>query len=167
MTLQQKLVNALEAAGDWTDEAELIGSHDNTCMSSTTKNDVSGEFSFAFTTPTGTIDGIMVAITRSYGDTDDYITVELYDATSTWRAKNVSIDPGGPRSCADGIAGSVGGGTDKWGGTWTAAHIKSTDFRMRVTAKATGGSGDQWYCDNAIVSVWYTEAAATKVMVID
>ena len=93
--------------------------------------------------------------------------MELYDSTSTWRGPGAFTSPYAAHTCADGTTRDVGAVDYLWGGTFTAAHIKSSNFRVRITAKASGGSGALWHVDEISVRVYYTEAPATRMMVID
>ena len=48
MADEQEYAATVEVAGAWTDESNAIGIRDDSCMSTITKNAVSGEFSFNF-----------------------------------------------------------------------------------------------------------------------
>lgn len=159
-------VTTLEAAGDWFSESDFRGASDENCMEESSSNSYSGEFSMSFSSVEGTIDGIEVVINYRVGDSNDYVQVDLLDSTSTW----VSLDaatPGSGQACSQATDQTVGGSGNLWGGTWTAAWIKSSSFRIRVRAKASGKSGADWVADNATITVYYTEAGAEDLMVID
>jgi len=61
----------------------------------------------------------------------------------------------------------LGAVDDLWGGTWTGTHIKSSNFRIRITAKATGGSGGYWSVDYCTVTVTYTAGITTYTKTYD
>lgn len=164
MADETRNATTLQAAGAWAIEANFIGAHDGSCMAATVKDALSGEFSFNFSTLSGTINGIEVTLHHAVGDTNDFATVELKDSTSTWRLQTVAVI-GSAGTCATAVDKTVGGATNLWGGTWTATHIKSTNFRIRVTANAAGKSGGAWNADHCTCKVYYTEAGAESIIV--
>lgn len=158
--------DTLETAGDWTNEAGFLGADDDDCATVAAKNEVSGEMSYGFTAVTGTIDGLLVSL-RGYvagPSPNDVFLVELYDSTSTWVGRTTTSP--GTNSCASPGTVNPGGSTDLWGGTWTAAHIKSDNFRIRITSKAVGASGTIWGIDTLRTYVWYS-AVTESIIVID
>ncbi len=165
MASEAEVANTHETTGEWSTETALLGGHDSSCMSTVSSNDVSGEYSFNFTDVTGTIDGIEVLIHGICGDTNDFFRISLIDSTSTWVYKETTA-PGSGSACTDAVDRTVGGAADLWGGTWTAAWITSTSFRLKVTARASGKSGSLWYADHVTVTVHYTEAAPVTEEVI-
>lgn len=158
-------VTTLQAAGSWTGEANFTGTHDGNCMTETLDGQNSGEFSFNFSSVTGTIDGIEVMVHCIAGDTDDDIVVGLYDTTSTWRTQTIA-NPGAGSTCADCVDKTLGGSADTWSGTWTAAHITSTAFRIRLSSLKAAKSGGYWAADHATCKVYYTETAPTTTQSI-
>ena len=151
----------LEAAGAWTSEANFTGAHDGSCMTATATV-VSGEFSFNFSSVDGTINGIELLIHRAWAG-NDYAIVELYDSTSTWRAKTSVTNAAS--GCANATDETHGTPTDLWAGTWTAAHIKSSAFRIRVTSEVQGKSDASWSADHCTCTVYYTAVSAESVIV--
>lgn len=156
-------ITTLEVAGEWTNESGITGPHDSLCMVTIAANDVSGELSFNFSSVDGTINGIEIMLHYAVGDADDFVHVELYDSTSTWRLKIVAWPAQGV--CTGSIDRTVGASDDLWGGIWTAAHIKSSSFRIRVTSKATGKAGGTWSCDYGTCKVYYTEAGGEQAVI--
>lgn len=163
MADETRNATTLQAAGGWTSESNFTGAHDGACMGATAKDALSGEFSFNFSVIAGTINGIEVMIHHAVGDTNDWINVELKDSTSTWRLLSVAVI-GSAGTCATAVDRTVGGPTNLWGGTWSDTHIKSTNFRIRVTAMASGKSGGAWNADYCTVKVYYTAGAIDKDM---
>lgn len=166
MTLENLFPDTLETAGAWTNEAGFLGGIDADCATVTGKNEVSGEMSYGFSAVDGTIDGLLVSL-RGYvagPSPNDVFLVELYDATSTWVGKTTTSP--GTNSCATPGTTNPGGATDLWGGTWTAAHIKSDNFRIRIESKAVGASGTLWGIDTLATYVWYS-AVTESIIVID
>lgn len=153
---------AQQTYGYWVNEDGFIGGHNDACMFAEAKNNVSGEFSFNFSAlPEGaTIVGIEVLLHCICGDANDYHKIELKDAGGTWRAKNTTAPGAG--TCVNCVDRTVGGATDLWDGTWTASHIKSTNFRIRVTAIASGAAGGYWGADYCQVTVYYTGGVIVK-----
>ena len=151
----------LEAAGAWTNEANFTGAHDGSCMTATAAV-VSGEFSFNFSSVEGTINGIELLIHRAWAG-NDIANVELYDSTSTWRLKASATNAAA--DCASATDETHGTPTDLWGGTWTAAHIKSSAFRIRVTSVVQGKSDAYWGADHCTCTVYYTAVSGESVIV--
>lgn len=165
MVDETRNATTLQAAGAWTSEANFTGAHDGSCMGASAKDQLSGEFSFNFSTLSGTINGIEVMLHYCVGDTDDFANVELYDSTSAWRLKILTTPGSGAPTCTSCTDQTAGGSTDLWGGTWTATHIKSSSFRIRITAIGSGKSGGAWAADYCTCKVYYTEAGAESVIV--
>lgn len=165
MADETRNATTLQAAGSWTSEANFTGAGDSSCMSASSDGIVSGEFSFNFSTLSGTINGIELTIHHAVGDDNDFVEVELYDSTSAWRLKTVAWSVNG--NCAAAVDRTVGGSTDTWGGTWSDTHIKSTSFRIRVTAQTAGKAGASWLADSCSCKVYYTETGAEEIMLID
>lgn len=158
MASESKNANVLEAAGAWSNEAEFLGAHDNVCMTASAAA-VSGEFSFDFSAVSGDIDGIEVLIHRAWNG-NDIANVELYDSTSTWRLKASATNAAA--DCASATDETLGTPTDLWGGTWTAAHISSSAFRIRLTSVTQGKSDGYWGADHCTVTVYYTAGVTEK-----
>jgi len=152
----------LEAAGLWSSEANFTGAHDSACMTAAAAASVSGEFSFNFSSVEGTINGIELLIHRAWNG-NDIANIELYDFTSTWRLK-VSVT-NAAADCVSATDETLGTPTDLWGGTWTAAHIKSSAFRIRVTSVVQGKSDAYWGADHCTCTVYYTAVGAEEVIV--
>lgn len=151
----------LEVAGAWSNEANFTGAHDGSCMTAVAAA-VSGEFSFNFSSVSGTINGIELLIHRAWNG-NDYATVELYDSTSTWLAKTSVTNAAS--GCAAATDETLGTPTDLWGGTWSDTHIKSSSFRIRVTSVVSGKNDASWAADHCTCKVYYTEAGAEEVIV--
>lgn len=164
MADETRNATTLQAAGAWVAESNFTGAHDGSCMGATVKDQLSGEFSFNFSVVSGTVNGIEVMLHHAVGDTNDWADVELRDGTGAWRLQAVAVI-GSAGTCATAVDRTVGGATNLWGGAWTAAHVKSTAFRIRVTAKASGKSGGAWNADYCTCKVYYTEAGAESVIV--
>jgi hypothetical protein len=157
-------INAAETAGDWTDEANLVGAGDSSCSYTTTGGNTSGEYSFDFSSVTGTINGISLMV-HGHGQEADDLVIELIDSTSTWRSKTTAVYGSNNVNCANAQDATVGGAADTWGGTWTAAWITSTSFRVRVSFEAAPG-GSWIAADYIEVTVYYTAAAAGVIQPI-
>jgi len=143
-----------QTVGDWANEINFLGAHSGTCMRATAKNKVSGEFSFSFSIPIdATIDGI--EILYHCADDDDAHTIELNDGVAWW---GQATTKDGSRTACNCVDKTLGGAVDLWGGTWTPAHINSTDFRIRVTSTQAGKAGAEWEGDYCEVTIYYTEA---------
>lgn len=164
MASESQNAATLEAAGAWSSEAEFIGTDDDLCMTTGSTTTISGEFSFNFASVEGTINGIEVTVHWAGGDSNDYAWVDLYDTTSTWCRMTLSSH-GAALVCATAQSTLVGGPTNLWTGTFTAAHIKSSAFRIRVESKAQGKSGAAWAADWCQVTVYYTAVGAEEVIV--
>ena len=161
MASEASSATTLEAAGAWTSESSFTGAHDGACMTATAAA-VSGEFSFNFSSVSGTINGIEILIHRAWNG-NDYATVELYDSTSTWLAKTSATNAAS--GCAAATDETLGTPTDLWGGTWSDTHIKSSLFRIRVTSVVSGKSDAYWGADHCTCTVYYTAVSAEEVIV--
>lgn len=109
---------------------------------------------FGFSIPTGaTIDGIEVAVEgeRTAGRTFD-ISLSS-DNGSTWSPTVQTVAFSSTESTI-----VVGGPTDTWGRSWTAAEINDT-FEFQVLVDAAGGGGNI-NLDQLQVKVYYTENTA-------
>lgn len=161
MASETKNATTLEVAGAWATESNFTGAHDGACMTSSVGL-YSGEFSFDFSAVSGTINGIEVLIHRAWNGNDN-ADIELYDSTSTWKVKLSATNAAdGCAACTDETLGTP---TDLWGGTWTAAHIKSSSFRIRVNGLVQGKSDVSWAADHCTVTVYYTAVSAEEVIV--
>jgi len=133
------------------------------CIAADKSGDVSGEYEQGhFSIPIGsTIDGIRVENLHFVAaDNNDYIDVEIRDATGTWRSYDSGNQyAGGATGCPACLDEGPfpSGTTELWGGTWTAEHINSgPDFRIRITARAQSKSGGFWRVDYALIRVYFT-----------
>lgn len=165
MSDETRNATTLEAAGAWTNESNFTGAHDSSCMTATAKDVLSGEFSFNFSSVSGTINGIEVMLHHCVGDANDFAHIELYDSTSAWRLKTLTTPGSGAPTCTSCTDQTAGGAADTWGGTWSDTHIKSSSFRIRVTPKASGKASGAWAADYCTCKVYYTEAGGEQVII--
>jgi len=113
---------------------------------------------FGFSIPSGTINGITVAIERKrIKETTDF-AVRLVKAGvigSTDRS-TATIYTGSD------VSENHGGVADLWGTTWTPSEINSSTFGVAYSAVDTEGSGSSTLsCDVITVTITYTEGGTT------
>jgi hypothetical protein len=120
---------------------------------------------FVFAIPTGSvIDGIVIEIERS----DNGGSGNIKD-------NSVKIIKGGTILGTDKASGlnwpssdaykTYGNATDLWGTTWTDADINSSNFGVSISAKRTGGSGNnQARIDHIRITVYYTVTLPVELL---
>jgi len=145
-----------------------ITTNDGTYATTSFSGEVGGSISrylratnFGFSVPTGsTIDGILVEI-----------EAKTSSSTRTWG--NVRIVKGAVISSTTkaGASGAVtttdtfssiptsGASTDKWGETWTAADINSSDFGVVASMSSRGLTVS---VDTIRITVYYTEGSVSN-----
>jgi hypothetical protein len=127
---------------------------------------------FGFTIPTNaTIDGIQVDIKRRREDVDGTPTVFAKDS-SLIIVKDDVIKTTDLKSSEDyplvGTYKSYGGGTEKWGETWTPSDINSSTFGVALSVIKTGKNGlgamSTPAVDNIRMTVYYTEGGSSGTL---
>lgn len=120
---------------------------------------------FGFTIPVGaTIDGIVVDIERSdnggSGNIKDNIVKIIKAGTITGTDKSAGAN--WPSSDATKTYGTA---TDLWGTTWTVANINASTFGVAISAKRTGGGGNnRARIDNIQITVYYTVTLPVELL---
>ncbi len=103
-----------------------------------------------------TVNGIAVRLDWRLDSTTgtNSMGVELsWDGGTTWTAaKNNTTESKTMHT------DTLGGSTDTWGHTWTAAQLGDANFRVRLTSNSTSSSRD-FYLDWAAVQVYYTSGS--------
>jgi len=162
MASQKRSVNNL-VAHQWTNPSNAF-TEDNLC----TYTNVDGEvntYNFInnpFSIPLGAIiDGIEVRTKRGGYDNDDYYMIKLKDKNGVIREKTGTAQIADGGVCSGCKHETLGSPTDLWGGTWTATHINSTNFRLLLYYLKTG-KANYFYVDHIEVTVYYTTATGWK-----
>lgn len=148
---QTRLVNNIISA-EWTNPANAFF-EDDLC----TYTKIDGADSYynfinnPFTIPDdATINGIR-AEWRWGGDGNDWFTLALKSASLVWtKAYGQPPDVG----CADAVLIGAGGPTNKWGATWTPAHINSGNFVCWFLYEKSGRA-NFIVIDYMELTVWY------------
>ncbi len=114
-------------------------------------------YNYGISIPTeSTINGIAVRLDWRLDSTSgtNSLGVELsWDGGTTWTAaKNNTTESTSMHT------NTLGGSTDTWGHTWTAAQLGDANFRVRITSNSTSSSRD-FYLDWAAVQVYYTSGS--------
>lgn len=147
---------------NWTDPANATGAHDGNCATSATslQTERYDFFGDLFTIPVGSIfDGIEVVVHRSTDD-DDLYQIDIQDSTPAWVTSPTAETAGPLSGCASAADETLGGAALDWGGTWTVAHVNSTDFQVRLT-QVKSAKQDITYVDYIYVTVHYSAGVVT------
>lgn len=150
-------------SSEWADPNNAF-SDDGNCTSTDSDGaaNVYNMIGTPFAIPSGaTIDGIEV-VTQRGGDGDDAYSIEVYDADSQWRLQSGTA--GSAANCSTAANETLGNSADTWSGTWTATHINSSSFQIRLTF-VKSKKANVFYVDHISVVVYYTSAADLSVKV--
>ena len=108
--------------------------------------------------PNATINGIATRLDWWLDSTSgsNSLGVQLsWDGGANWTSiKSITDEPTNSSN-----SDTLGGSTDNWGHTWTAADLSNVNFRVRLIANCTGSSScnsRHFYLDWVPVTVYYT-----------
>jgi hypothetical protein len=104
--------------------------------------------------PNATVTGISTRLDWWLDSTSgtNSLGVELsWDGGAHW----TSIKNNTSESTSSSHSDTLGGSTDNWGHTWTAANLSNANFRVRITSNSTYSSRD-FYLDWVPVTVYYS-----------
>jgi hypothetical protein len=138
----------------WTDASNATGTLDNSCATRSASGGTLDLGSFGFNIPPAAIiQGITVEVKFAANDLSAGVNVRLLKGSSSFGPKSIGAVTG-EDSCATSTFRSVGGPTDLWGTTWTAADINASNFGVRLSKTGTAGTS---YVDSVRITVEYQD----------
>lgn len=154
-----------EGGGAWTNNADAWDGDTSswdyastaTAATTTWGNVGSTRTNFAAIPSGATVQGILVEV-YAYGDADDYIDVELYQAGATAYTAAKSVTPGTGAGWK-----TLGGAADTWGVTWSVDNdIDVATMGCRITKRTSTKAGTM-YVGSVRMTVTYTSVTAISV----
>lgn len=151
------------SASGWSNEANAVGTADNSCATRTGTAGGSLDLTgFGFTIPDAAgIQGITVEVDMAATSPSEGVRVRLLkNGTPTTTFQDI---PGiaGQTDCSTSAFRTVGSPTDLWGETWTASDINSANFGVRLSKL---GSANTVYVDAVRITVAYQDVMTVAVI---
>ncbi|MCS7197141.1 MAG: hypothetical protein NZ930_00380 [Candidatus Bipolaricaulota bacterium] len=151
------------AATGWSNASAAVGTPDNTCAERTGAGGGSLDLTgFGFTIPdAAVIQGITVEVDMAATTSNEGVRVRLLKGGSPVGNTQDIYGIAGQTGCSTSAFRTVGGPTDLWGTSWTAADINSANFGVRLSKL---GSTNTAYVDAVRITIEYQDVMTVSVI---
>lgn len=147
----------------WTNASNAVGTPDNTCAERTGAAGGSLDLTgFGFTIPAAAvIQGITVEVKMAATSASEGVRVRLLKGGSPTTNFQDINGAAGQTDCSTSAFRTVGGPTDLWGTTWTAADINAANFGVRLSKL---GSSNTAYVDAVRITIEYQDVMTVTIL---
>lgn len=144
----------------WTNSTNATGAPDNLCATETSATQIINLISFGFTIPPAAIvQGITVELKFADSSTGGGRARLLKNGVPDGTDKGF-FRPSGATNCGTSAFLTLGGSTDLWGTTWTAADINASNFGVQVEKDGIFGT---IYLDAVRITIEYQDVMQVAI----